>query len=50
MSKQRKHTKKSTMRKKKRRMAEHAREHQTEAKNKGASGSGNDREAPCYDA
>ncbi len=27
MSKQRKHTKKSTMRKKKRRMAEHAREH-----------------------
>lgn len=28
MSKQRKHTKKSTMRKKKRRMAEHAREHQ----------------------
>ena len=28
MSKQRKHTKKSTMRKKKRRMAQHAREHQ----------------------
>ncbi len=27
MSKQRKHTKKSTLRKKKRRMAEHAREH-----------------------
>lgn len=32
MSKQRKHAKKSTMRKKKRRMAEHAREHQAEAK------------------
>lgn len=31
MSKQRKHTKKSTMRKKKRRMAEHAREHQSVA-------------------
>ena len=31
MSKQRKHTKKSTMRKKKRRMAEHAREHRVEA-------------------
>lgn len=28
MSKQRKHTKKSTMRKKKRRMEEHAKEHQ----------------------
>lgn len=28
MSKQRKHTKKPTMRKKKRRMAQHAREHQ----------------------
>ena len=32
MSKQRKHTKKSTMRKKKRRMAQHAREHQAKAK------------------
>ena len=32
MAKQRKHTKKSTMRKKKRRMAQHAREHQAEAK------------------
>lgn len=32
MSKQRKHTKKSTLRKKKRRMAQHAREHQAEAR------------------
>lgn len=32
MSKQRKHAKKSTIKKKKRRMAQHAREHQAEAK------------------
>lgn len=31
MAKQRKHTKKSTMRKKKRRMAQHAREHAAKA-------------------
>lgn len=32
MSKQQKHAKKSTIKKKKRRMAQHAREHQAEAK------------------
>lgn len=32
MAKQRKHAKKSTIKKKKRRMAQHAREHQAEAK------------------